>query len=72
MEIKTNEKIKLLLGRRQMTVTELATRLGTSRQNLTNKLTRNNFSENELREIAEALDCEFNSFFTMKDTGEQI
>ncbi len=72
MNLKTSEKIKILLGRRNQTISELATILGTSRQNLTNKLTRDNFSENELKDIADALNCEFRSTFTMKDTGEEI
>jgi len=72
MELKTSEKIKILLGRRDLTISELAAKMGTSRQNLTNKLTRNNFSEGELREIAEALECDFHLTFTMRDTGENI
>ena len=55
--LETNEKIRLLLRRKGMTVTRLAESINTTRQNLTNKLNRNNFSENELKEIAEALGC---------------
>lgn len=55
--LETNEKIRLLLKRKGMTVTSLAESINTTRQNLTNKLNRNNFSENELKEIAEALGC---------------
>lgn len=55
--LETNEKIRLLLKRKGMTVTRLAESLETTRQNLTNKLNRNNFSENELKKIAEALGC---------------
>lgn len=55
--LETNEKIRLLLKRKGMTVTGLAESLETTRQNLTNKLNRNNFSENELKKIAEALGC---------------
>lgn len=66
------EKIKVLLDRRGMTITELAKQLGTSRQNLTNKFARDNFSELELKLIAEKLDCEFEGQFKMIDTGEII
>ncbi len=45
MLLKTNEKIKVLLGRRNMTLSDLAVALKTSRQNLTNKLSRNNLSD---------------------------
>lgn len=66
------EKIKIILKRRNMTITELASQLGTSRQNLTNKFARDNFSENEIKEIAQILDCEFIGTLKMKDTGEEI
>lgn len=55
--LETNEKIRLLLKRKGMTVTSLAESINTTRQNLTNKLNRNNFSENELKDIANALGC---------------
>ena len=72
MPLTMGEKIKILIDRRNITITELAKRLGTSRQNLTNKFTRNNFSEQELKQIAENLDCEFIGQFKMNDTGEII
>ena len=55
-----------------MTLKDLAEKLGMSRQNLNNKLTRNNFSENELRSIAEALNCTLEITFRTKDTGETL
>ena len=72
MQLKTSEKIKVIIGRRNMTISDLATRIGTSRQNLTNKLTRNNFSEKELKDIAQALNCSFDISFVFNDTGESI
>ena len=63
MELSTSEKIRVLLKRRNKK---------TSRQNLTNKLSRNNFSENDLKQIAEALDCEYSSYFRLRDTDEII
>ena len=72
MQLTISEKIKIVLGRRNMTVTELATKLRTSRQNITNKFARNNFSEKELQEIANALDCSFDALFTLNDTKETI
>ena len=48
MELKTNEKIKIILGRKGMTVSDLAVRINTSRQNLTNKLSRNNLAKKSL------------------------
>ena len=67
-----SEKIKILLVKRKMTVTQLAKELNTSSQNLSNKLRQDNFRENELKEIAAALDCSFSITFTLNDTGEEV
>ncbi len=72
MAITMGEKIKIILGRRSMTIADLANGLGQSRQNLTNKLTRDNFSEKELVQIAQFLNCEFVGAFKMLDTDEVI
>ena len=45
--------------------------IGTSRQDLTNKLNRDNFTEKELQQIAEVLKCKFEKFFIFGD-GEKI
>jgi transcriptional regulator with XRE-family HTH domain len=66
------EKIKVILGRRGITLGELAEKTGQSRQNLSNKMGRDNFSEKELYEIAKALDCTYHAGFTMNDTGEEV
>lgn len=67
-----SEKIKIVLLKRKMTVTSLAEMIGTTRSNLSNKLSRDNFSEKELKEIAEALNCDLDIHFTLRDTGEQV
>lgn len=67
-----SEKIKILLVKRKMTVTQLAKELGTSSQNLSNKLRQDNFRKNELKKIAKALNCSFSITFTLNDTGEKI
>lgn len=72
MQLSVSEKIKIILGRRNMTVSDLAKQLNTSRQNLTNKFSRSNFSEKELRQIAEAMDCSVDVLFTLNDTEETI
>lgn len=72
MEVLTSEKIRILLKRRNMTVTALAIAVGTTRQNLSNKFSRDNFSEKELKDIAKALNCDYISQFVMNDTGETI
>ena len=72
MNLTTYEKIMVVLKRRNMTISELAEKTGQTRQNLHNKLKRNNFQEKELQAIAKALDCKFESFFVMNDTGETV
>ncbi len=62
-----SEKIRIILKRKKMTVVDLADKLKTSSQNLSNKLTRNNFSEQELHKIAEALECRFEGYFIFND-----
>lgn len=66
------EKVRILLVKRKITVTDLAKRLGISQSNLSNKLSRDNFSEKELQQIAEALNCDLDISFTLRDTGEQV
>lgn len=72
MGLTMSEKIKVVLKRRGMTMGELAEKTGQTRQNLSNKMTRDNFPEKELLQIAEALDCELESYLVMKDTGERV
>ena len=67
-----SEKIKIILIKKNMTISALAEKLNTSQSNLSNKFKRDNFSEKELSDIAKALDCEFNGYFTMLDTEEVI
>ena len=66
------KKVRILLVKRKITVTDLAKRLGMSQSNLSNKLSRDNFNEKELQEIAEALNCDLDIGFTLRDTGEQV
>lgn len=72
MPLSFGEKIKVILKRRNMTVTELAVMLGTSRQNLTNKLSRDNFQEKEMLEISQKLNCTYKGIIIMNDTGEEL
>ena len=57
MKLSMSMKIRELLKEKNMTIKELSTLIGRSNQNMANKLKRDNFSMNELIEIAEALDC---------------
>ncbi|MCL2839489.1 MAG: helix-turn-helix domain-containing protein [Defluviitaleaceae bacterium] len=66
------EKIKIALIKRNMSLKDLAEKIDTTPSNLSNKIKRDNFPENELHEIAKALDCTFNVSLTLNDTKEQI
>ncbi len=72
MALTMGEKIKIILNRKNMTLTQLAEKLGQSRQNMSNKMSRDNFTEKELVEIAKALDCTYQASFIMNDSGEEI
>ena len=72
MPLSMGEKIKIALKRRNMTLGDLAVKTSQSRQNLSNKLSRDNFTEKDLQEIATALDCTYSATLTMNDTGEVI
>ncbi len=65
-------KIRTILLQRNMTIKELAEKIGTSGGNLGNKLSRDNLSEKELHAIADALDCDYDGIFTFRDSGKQI
>ena len=67
MPLTMGEKIKIILNRRNMTIAQLAEKTGQSRQNMSNKMTRDNFSERELIEIAEALGVEYKAVFELSD-----
>lgn len=72
MALSAGEKIKILLKRKGMTLGDLAEKTNQSRQNLSNKMTRDNFSEKEIKEIADALNCVYEPVFVMRDDGEKI
>lgn len=64
-------KIKIILLERNMNIKELAEKLGTTGNNLSNKLARDNLSEKDLRAIAEALNCDYDGIFTFRDSGKK-
>lgn len=61
------EEIKILLIKTGKTVTELAEAMGTSSQNLSNKLRRDDFKVSELEEIAKICGAKFESNFLLED-----
>ena len=65
-------KIRILLIKRNMRLKDFAEKMGTSSSNISNKLTKDNFSEQEVKKIAEVLDCDYDITFTLRDSGETI
>lgn len=67
-------KIKMLLAARDMTITDLADKIEpkTTRQNVTMKLKRDNFTESDLQQIAKACNATFEGTFTLNDSGKTI
>ena len=66
------QKIRILLVKQgNISEAELARRLGTTPANLHHKMKRDNFSEGELRDIAEAVGCTLKINFVNPETGEE-
>ena len=68
----TVEKIRVITDRRGLTNTQLAEATDMTRQNLSNKLSRGDLRESDMRKLAEALGCTVNITFVLNDTGESI
>ena len=66
------KKIKSLLIERDLSIKELSAKLGYKGSYLYNKLSRDKFTEEELVKIAEALDCDYEGVFTLRDTGKKM
>lgn len=65
-------KIKTVMLEKNMNGKELAKKLNTSQQNLSNKLSADNFKTSDLQAIAEALGCELRITFIDKETGKEF
>lgn len=68
-----SDRIRIMLIKRgNISESELARRIGTTPQNLNNKMKRDNFTEKDMLQIAEALDCTLSIKFKLNDTGEEV
>ena len=63
----TAELIKNLCKQQNISVAELARRIGQSRQNLYKKLQRDTLTIDEIKQIADALGVVFEQSFTLPD-----
>lgn len=66
-----SEQIKILCVRSNISVSELARRVGTSPQNFNAKMKRESFSISELEAIAQAVDSTFERNFILEN-GEKV
>lgn len=70
MDISVAEKLRLIMKRKNMTMGELAEASGQTRQNLSNKMTRGNFTEKDIESLASALGCSVKISFILQDGTE--
>ena len=66
------EDIKVLALKRNISLSELARRLGESPQNYNIKFKRNSIKDIDLREAAKVLGCEVEVIYRDKETGDII
>ena len=67
MNMTASEKIRIIAKRVNMSMGELAEATGQTRQNLSNKLSRDNLSQNDLISLASAMGCTVEIKFTLPD-----
>ena len=70
MELSVAEKVRVIMNRQKISMTDLATKTGQTRQNLSNKMGRGNFTEKDIAAIAEAMGCTVSITFTLPDGSE--
>lgn len=66
------KKIRIMLIERGLTFKDLSERLNKHPSTLSGKMTRDNFSENDLKQIADILDFDYEAVFTDRQTGKKI
>lgn len=70
MGITVAEKIRLIMKRQGKTMGDLAEASSQTRQNLSNKMTRGNFTEKDIQALAAALGCKAEIKFILPDGTE--
>jgi len=66
----TSELVKQLCKEKHISLSELARRIGQSRQNFYKKLNRETLTFEELKQIADVLDVKFKQSFILSDGTE--
>ena len=70
MNMTVAEKIRLIMKRQNMTMGNLADATKQTRQNLSNKMSRGNFTEKDIEALANALGCQVKITFILSDGTE--
>lgn len=70
-KMKISEQIKVLCVRNNISVAELARRVGKSPQNFNSKLKRESFTIKELEQIADVVEAKFERNFILTN-GEKV
>ncbi len=66
-----SEQIRILCIRSDISVAELARRLGTTPQNFSAKMKRESFTVSDLDQIAQVVECKFIRKFILEN-GEEV
>lgn len=72
MGLSVAEKIRLIMKRQKVTMGDLAEASGQTRQNLSNKMTRGNFTEKDITELAAALGCTVEILLHIENADAQL
>lgn len=72
MEMKAGEKIRVLMKRKGISMGDMAEGTGQTRQNLSNKMKRDDFSESEIKKMAAVLGCRVNIQIIGADGNEEL
>ena len=67
MTMTVAEKIDIIRKRQKLQYADIAERTGQTRQNLSNKMNRGNFTEKDIYALAQALGCDVEITFTLPD-----
>ncbi len=70
MNMTVAEKIRLIMKRQNITMGNLADATEQTRQNLSNKMSRGNFTEKDIETLANALGCQVKITFILPDSTE--
>lgn len=71
MDLTLSEYLMLVIKRKKIKLGDICETLGCTRQNLNKKFNRNSWTDESLKQIADAIGCNVRIVLTDKDTGEE-